>query len=536
MKNEYSITVQESKIGGGTSDAGVPSFGGFEQEDLRPQIERDENTYEYYREDARKVLQQSAVDRSLFFSGVKTEEVPRVHFPNGEFFQHFGFPNEFWENYDTPESEYGRLQIMLFESPNRSFPVEFNNVVEDCLESEEEVLETWQSHSGSLNMIKNIIFKSHLHETNANKSIDMAYIGMKEGTNVSAPPSYESSDNLDQYKLFQNGLEQISSELIFENSSNVGNFLDLYNHMKDPVTPICADLKKQSEVFMQLYNNAINQCNEILDSKQHQILVTQLALESSFLSLPEFDEVFYVRQQGHQELSYIPIKVENLPRAELSNPQRVAGNEMDEGPSILDKIFDDALAYGEPVITPIAVGHFQLPNAEKPELFIVDGNNRATAIFLLTYLHQLEGFYDVEKPQDLARLIKGKNHIEEFISNNGNRMDIEWERDLRLSLGVLANNPNLLEKIISNKDLAQAFSETPMPGLLVQEANHFTVDVVESEKPENMNAGKVKFLQPFVQSIFNQSEKGYSMAIASKKQSHGRAEANHIKIGIDKLS
>ena len=231
--------------------------------------------------------------------------------------------------------------------------------------------------------------------------------------------------------------------------------------------------------------------------------MSQLALESSFLGLPAARDIAGVVYGGHHELPYIYLDVGELPRGEYATPRRVV--------EILGELVHESVERGQPVVTPITVSYCHEPYQARPELFIIDGNNRATAILLMKYISFVgfarEGFLD-------------QGNLRRFIALYD--LDMEWERDLVLALRSLASDG--VDCLLANQSTVKEFAGALAPVLLVQEPNFHTVSVARS-------FGKgIVLLQPMHQVVYNQQR--LPMAIPSKQQSHGRAAGNDLRINL----
>jgi hypothetical protein len=306
-------------------------------------------------------------------------------------------------------------------------------------------------------------------------------------------------------QLWERGLNQIAQELQEGNDSNVQSFLHLYNRIKDPVSPLRSILPEQARMFKELYLECRRLSPEGDDnlSKQKNLIV-QLALEASFLALPGVKDVECVVCGGHHELPYIAIDIEELPRGEFANPKRVI--------EVLKELVDDSEKKGQAVATPITVSYCQEPFQAKPGLFIIDGNNRATAMLLMKFVN----FVDFDK----KAVVDFHEGLRRFIALYD--LDIEWERDLAVALKSLM--PDDLDFLAQKQAIIQEFAGAKAPALLVQEPNFHTVAVSQSQ------GERIVLLQPVHQVIYNQ--KRWSIAIPSKQQSHGRAAGNDVRLPV----
>lgn len=484
-------------------DQDVPEFGGYSNEELRYPAVRVEKE-DSFNGEAYDQLINSALNRGLYVSyGMGLN--PHLQFPNGEHFQHIPYSHEHWEKFGNMESEYSRIHFMLENYTGRRFPKLFEPKVIDLL-SQENVLDEWNHVLPDVKRLSGEIYQNAVTKMRAKREYDP--IGYKNGENgayISAPVFYDAMENpKPEIALYDKALQQLQNELLSGNSRSISSFLSLYNRIKDPVTSLRSTLSDQVEYFLELYLNAREKISDDdISSQQEKILISQLALESSFLALPDVKNIACLVYGGHHELPYIYVDIARLPRGEFANPNRVG--------EVIGELIQDSKMYDNAVATPITVSYFQEPHQAEPRLFIVDGNNRSTAMLLMKYFDY--SGYNSDDIYDKSRL---RSFIELY------DLDIEWERDLVMALKEIT--PKNLSEMLENKNLIKSFAHGQAPALLVQEPNFHTVAVAQSTDDQ------IILLQPMHQAIYNQSQ--YSMAIPSKQQSHGRAGGNDIRISV----
>ncbi len=501
-------------------DQDVPKFGDFAAHELR-QPEARRLSSDLFGNEAVQGLKQSALQRALYF-GYGIGEIPPVQFPNAEHFQHVPFTNNHWLRYGNMESEHGRVQFMLERYKSRQFPEVFDGICTDVL-ANNNLLQEWSKQIPRVGKASAAIYEQAARQMEASKvHDDLDYSNGEQGAYQSVPVFYQVSEvggGLEQ-RLWAGALAQISDELQQGNFRNLPSFLHLYNRVKDPITPIRSGLPEQVKIFKELYEESqgLLPMNGNSNSERQQILVAQFALESSFLALPGIKDVTFVVYSGHHELPYIYADVTRLPRGEFADPKAVIdvifGNEKKKIEGILKD--SEKIGHGNARITPITVSYFQGPHDKRPELLIIDGNNRATAVLLMSFLDYIS--FDSERADHFSESLRG------FI--NLHDLDIEWERDLAVLLQSLSDVEK--ERLLTHaKPIVQQFNMAKVPALLVQEPNFHTIDV----KRSNENKPAIFLLQPMHQVIYNQ--KRWSMAIPAKQQSHGRAAGNDIRVSLE---
>lgn len=489
-------------------DKDVLEFGGFTPYELR-QPEARRLSPDLFGAKALQGLKHSAVQRALYF-GYGLGDLPATHFPNAEHFQHVPFTHSHWSRYGDMESEYSRVRFMLELYESRQFPEAFDGICRDVLASNDLLLE-WSNQIPKVDKDSSAIYEQIAKQMAASKAHDdLSYSNGEQGAYQSEPVFYEVSKQGGalEGKLWEKALNQISDEIQQGDFRNLPSFLHLYNRIKDPITPIRSTLSEQVRLFEDLYGESQSYLSSDgnLNIERQKVLVTQFALESSFLALPGAKDITCVIYGGHHELPYIYVDVTRLPRGEFAGPQRAI--------EVLGELLHQSEQCGQPVATPITVSYCQEPFQTKPDLFIIDGNNRATATLLMKFIDYV-GF-------DKEAIFNHKDSLRRFISLYD--LDIQWERDLAVALKVLT--PEVVGSMENNQDLIQHFANARIPALLVQEPNFHTVAVTQS------HSEKIVLLQPMHQVIYNQ--KRWSIAIPSKQQSHGRAAGNDIRMSLIK--
>lgn len=499
-------------------DVEVPEFGGYSPEELQVSQER-RALPDVRGDEAVSGLYASAVHRTLYFSyGIG--EVPHVHFPNGEHFQHVPFTHDHWERYRNMECEFSRVAFMLSQYQSRWFPEAFNPICTAILNSDD-VLQAWSNHAPQIESVSADIYEQTAVLMDAQKVHDNTkFTNGAEGAYQSAPVSYKvpKQEEWMERVLWEKAISQVAKELQRGEQTHVPAFLHFYNRLKDPITPIRSTLPVQVKVFQDLYDRVQSFLQSPVEHlRARYYAVAQLALESSFLALPAIQTVARVSYGGHHELPYVYVDVKRLPRGEFADPQStvdvVFGEKVKKN---IDGIIEDAKRHseGRAAMTPITVSYAQAPHQSNPELFIVDGNNRGTAVLLMQFLNFVHF--------DATQVASFRESLRRFVLLHD--LDIEWERDLTVLLQHLGREQILT--LLSEKAIVQQFADALVPALLVQEPNFHTIDVKQSteKKPE------IFLLSPFHQAIYNDRRR--PMAIPAKQQSHGRAAGNDRRLPL----
>lgn len=476
---------------GRVSDAQVPEFGSSFGV-LRPIDPRDPEALAQYRPEETPLL------RALHYSyGVGP--TPYLRFPDAENIQHYPFPEWAWQRYGIMETEKNRIAFVLQNYPEKGMPSGFRAALE--ILDTENPLNKWQDAEYE---IRKAAYEEFIAmKAGMENEADQIYNNGYQAAFVADPQFYEvDEETLElEMRVWQNALAQITGELANGNTQNLRSFLKLHARVKSPINPIF--LGTQEAIFLDRYNNASEKLVGVeRNQTQDEILVAQLAKESAFLAFPEAREAEIVFAE-HQELPLIRVDLAKLPRGEFAGAERVV--------KIMMEDLENA-AGNRAEIVPIAVAHTIIPEdpdsdiKNDPFLFIVDGNNRASALIVFEYFKTF-GF-ELSKNQ--------VGNVNKFMNLVG--LDLEWEVDLVKVLAYLAKHPENLETLQTKQEIVSKFNINSVPALLTSEPDHNVVAVEKS-----IEEGKVVIMGPHNQALFNSSV----VSIKAKKQSHGRAEGNH---------
>lgn len=499
-------------------DRDVPEFGGFAPHELRqPEIRR--LSSDLVGSEAFQGLRKNALRRALYF-GYGVGELPPVYFPNAEHFQHVPFTNDHWLRYGNMESEDSRVRFMLERYKSRQFPEVFDAVCRDVL-GNSNILQERSNQVPRVNKASTAVYEQASRQMERLKvHDDWGYSNGDQGVYQSEPFFYQISEDGGslERRLWGGALAQITEELQQDNFRNLSSFLHLYNHVKDPITPLRSILPEQARIFTELYREIQPLVPRSIGSpEQRQSLISQLALESSFLALSKAGEIAFVVYGGHHELPYIYVDVTQLPRGEFADPRVVFDVIFGSSEKKIKGILRDAIEIGngEAIITPITVAYSQTPFQARPELFIVDGNNRGTAVLLFNFMNFIN--FNMAQMYD-------RGSLRRFITLYD--LDIEWERDLTVVFRSLSSEH--IGRLLQVKPVLEQFVESKIPALLVQEPSFHTLAVKQCKGRD------IVLLQPFYQAVYN--DKRWSIAIPAKQQSHGRAPGNDILVSLEKVT
>lgn len=491
--NESSRVITDA----GVRDSGNDNEAQYRKPRVRGKIEN------FFDQQARDRLRGGALGRILYY-GYGYGYEPFVHFPVAEHIEHRPFTHAHWEHYGNMESEAARIKFALDTYPTRLLPTAFDEIARGILRSGAPVLEEWGNQYPRITQQASQLYdKLGQSMFDAKVPEEGGYKNGKRGAYMSDPKFYDISPFTRQIvkDLWERGSQQMATELRHGDYANVQPFLELYATIKDPLTQPNSP-HKQVPVFIHLHNRSL-----IMGTGQHprdgEVLAAQLALESQWLTLPAVEKMNVVRTAGHNELPYIHVDVAKLPRGEFADPARVSAT--------MTELIEDSKKYEHTVATPLTVAYMREPHQTRPELFLVDGNNRATAILLMKLADSVGFRKDALKDPD---------NLRGFV--DAHDLDIEWERDLSITLATLP--PEKLDFLADNQEIAKRFARSRIPALLVQESSFHTKLAIKEDD------GIITLLHPAHQAIYN--SKRWSIAIPSKKQSHGRAAENNIRVEV----
>src|SRR5258706_2491796 len=236
-----------------TGDMDVPAFPSIKPENFRPPIARepasDIDGVEIYSK-----LKNKALERALQFSYQNGDILKtRVHFPNAEHVKEYPFNKSDWELYGNMESEAARIRFTLDTYPTRGCPESYRKIVHVTLTSDNP-LNTWGERRAEIAEAAKLTYRDVLDKTIASRIVDPdARMRGYNNAFVADPVFYPVAVDVGQEEkyLWRNSLSQITSELQEGNFTNVNNFLDLYLHIKDPITPLTSTLPEQQRIFIQ---------------------------------------------------------------------------------------------------------------------------------------------------------------------------------------------------------------------------------------------------------------------------------------------
>ena len=440
-------------------------------------------------------LMELALSRVLNAARPERSNIPPVLFPNAESIQSQFFTDQDWRDFGNLEAEEGRVTFMLSSHPERLLPKGGGNAL-NSLATSKNIFGDWAAVRSEL---------KDLGKT----TLDRLAIMMQEskllhasGKNgfLAAPLTYETmSDQVqDHLTCWNNVLDAIAQQLARGTVADISAFLEIHSLLKDPVGGLNRDFSAQIKQFRILLKRVSDSEKSTRSFGHHEwrAIAAQLALESSFLSIKKAQKIEYVHFVGHQQLPYVYVTLNKLPRAEFSLPDRVL--------ELVKQIVADSTVSTLANIAPIAVAYCPpVEREEKPFKVIIDGNNRVTAVMLLRLLASCGAH-------------PGESGLKAFCLEN--HLDPKWHADLGEIIAKISASEKLQNYFLDNASTISKFKHvTRLPALLVQESSFHTLSVA----PAALSKSRNTLLQPVHQTLYN--DRRLELAIPAKHQSHGRS-------------
>lgn len=405
------------------------------------------------------------------------------------------FTTDVWNEFGNMETEMSRLKFTLSRYPERGLPSACERTVQALL-CKERLLKHFPNVVGDLKSQSHQAMRQALGEMTAQHPSQTARAD-KEAF-LTFPVDYKTSARTVEFQvgLWTRVLEEIAECLASGNIDFVEPFLQVHSFLKDPIGGLKAPFQPQVTHFNKLlagFGKAT--VDDHLCLENWKAVAAQLAAESSFLALPKLQKVVYVHFSHHQELPYVYVSLDKLPRAEFSVPTRVLELAVE---MVMDST-KDQLCH----VAPITVAYrAPLESDQKPFKVIIDGNNRATALALLRFL----ATQDLDKLDDTTLDGYCRKH------NFGSK----WLVDIKDVVAELCSGNDCLGVLKARRDVIGEFAKvTRMPALIVQEQSFHTICMSRLSGPRPV------LLQPMHQTLYNSDSLCLAWA-AQHGQAHGR--------------
>jgi selenocysteine lyase/cysteine desulfurase len=388
--------------------------------------------------------------------------------------------------------EISRITYMLSRIATRRLPKLVAPLIERLLKTED-IFESWVTHVETLRNHTQTLTRAIIFEMNASRA--PVEFPMDGGAFVSRIVPYVTEtmeDNL-SLRLWLSTITEFAKRIQIESSKIVESFLQIHAFLKDPIGGLRKDLSTQAQLFVSLLHDVKLDLGETtLPLETWEGIAAQLALESSFLAIPDVQRGAYVHFSADQQLVYAYVQMDSLGRSEFATPQIVV--------QLLKDMFHSSNNKCD--IAPITVAYgYPMQSGYEPKSIVVDGNNRVTAIATLRFL----AIYGL--PED-----GNVDSLREYCRDHG--LGPLWFVDICAVLQALWDTDVEVARSYKDKDKLSRFRDIRQIPALITEEPCFLTKATTDE-------GDI-FLQPVHQSIFATDD--MLVALEAKKQLHGRSK------------
>lgn len=422
---------------------------------------------------------------------------PRL-FPHSEHLRHTFFPVSVWDKHGDMETESGQLSYMLSEYPERCVPLHCSETIQGLL-STQSPLRNWLEYVAVLRQQAERAKEKALEDM-CPRFPEVPPQRLCKEDFWRDPTSYPTNQQA-ALDLWHASLAEIASDLESGKIENIGAFLEVHAFLRDPIGGLTLFSAHQIMIFFELWHRTeaflVKSYLQVpLSHKQLQQLAAQLAVESSFLSIPSLQKINHIHFSHHHQLCYVYTTISHLRRAEFSIPDRVL--------EILSEILITADQTNLCALAPIAIAYAAPMDSQgRPFEVIIDGNNRLAALTLLRFLATQIDPSNIN-PDDLYTHCIARG------------LGPKWLIDLREALASLLTSQPVLELVRKHWSTVRKFANVSrVPALVVQEQNFFTLCLRRSTNETPI------LLQPMHQTFYNDDR--YCIAFRAKGgQAHGR--------------
>lgn len=419
---------------------------------------------------------------------------PRL-FPTAETVFGRYFDSNEWRLYGDMETEMGRMNYMISNLPERGIPAICLSTIGMILYSPS-VLESWKR---AVHLLERYVREESewvIHQMKSQQSSSLCYL---KSDFITTPVDYRVGSSAEHAsQLWNRSLLEIAVELSEGRFEHAKAFLQIFAFLKDPLGGLESAFDRALPLFVYMTKTL---AKIPLPSDSYRAAIVQAAQEAMFLSINLLEDVNHVHFAGHQQLPYVYVALDQLPRSEFSIPGHVV--------DIIEEILTTA-KHSEVrtcAIAPISVSSYPgLPLGKgKPTTVIIDGNHRATATMVLRLIAKNPVILKMKDPNDA---------LGAFCDDH--KLSLKWKLDLADVLMALRDSP-CSTLIRAKMHLVRDFlTIDTIPALVVREDNFFTA--CQQRPPLDH---RPRLLQPFHQAVFN--DENLQFAFPQAGQVHGRA-------------
>ncbi|KAL8673109.1 MAG: hypothetical protein Q9168_002464 [Polycauliona sp. 1 TL-2023] len=364
---------------------------------------------------------------------------------------------------------------------------------------------------------------------------------------IAIPVDYRTDAALSRYtiQLWETSLAEIVAHVREGHCEHAKAFLQIFAFLKDPLGGLESvdDAAVDFFVYMMtvLTNSSHQHSGNSLPQASWHAAAAQAAQEALFLASPLLEHINYIHFSGHQQLPYVYVELDELPRSEFSIPEHVL--------RIVEEILtsDPLENEGAFPIAPISVSSYpallplhQQQQQDKQTTVIIDGNHRATATMLLRFIAE----YPVILTQDDNSNSSNNNNDDDDDDNTSSptftpllqrfcaahTLGPKWQIDLADVLRTLHRDAHYTSFLSRHTSLIQRFLHVrTIPALVVREDHFHTVCQQRSAYYGGGRRGggggggvtRPRLLLPIHQAVYN--DVGLGFALPQAGQVHGRA-------------
>lgn len=409
-----------------------------------------------------------------------------------------------WLIHGDLETEMGRMNYMLSNLPERGIPTGCVAPIRLILLSVS-VLTAWER---TLPRLKNKITEEIqwvVYKMQNQQRLNVS--SYQKSRFIAIPVDYRTDTAASSYaiQLWASSLSEIVVQVSKGHFEQAKAFLQIFAFLKDPLGGLASVFDKAVDLFTYmmsfLASSARQNSGNSLTRTRWHAAAAQAAQEALFLACPLLEYINYIHFTGHQQLPYVYVALDQLPRSEFSIPEHVL--------RIVEEILttESLQNEGSCSIAPISVSSYPaLPIEQgKHMTVILDGNHRATATMVLRLLAERPVALTIKEPGEV---------LDAFCTDH--ELGLKWKVDLAEVLESLRGS-HCAALVRSRMDLVKRFRNVQtIPALVVREDNFHTAC---QQRPALEN--RPRLLLPIHQALYNDEK--LSLAFPQAGQVHGRA-------------